>query len=629
MSQQSLMLTDHAVPVGSFGGSASVAVNASGGAVYYSDTPQVSSSNNQGSITPGSTGTLTGNKWITSAGVTTSVLVTITSIYDQWGQVTLPIFAATASLDVSKTPYNADTSGTFDASAAINQAIIDAASAPTIRSVFMPAGSYKLTSAIVPANGVSLIGAGPGTVLLPTGPVSAILLIGDSTHYLTDVTFRNFKVDGAGQTGGYNVATKGIQCPWVRRVIVDSVQVQNTIATGIALDFPDQCAITNCFTLNTGRLWTAGQPGGAGIGIGVSDVTSPDQTMIVANNHCYASGSYGIFFEAQDTFVSNLTPGIRITGNYCSGGKMAGIGVSGGLGVIVEGNTCSANGTAAASTSSANIAIDAGTLSRDSTELTIIEGNFCIGGLAHGICVVGPSSPALPRWCKVSNNMVYLNGGTSAQAGHGIFLNAAHALVGISVDGNMVTQNKQGGIVVAGATACSNIAIRNNDVHSNGQTSGTTTDGIQIGATVAGLEILDNQVYKQGAIGNQVTGINLLTGNTITNAKIAGNDVRGNGTNSMLIAATVDGTVIIRDNPGFNPVGVQSPAVPATGVAVAASQYDRMFYVTAGASTCTCAISGGPSPVIPSGAFGTVRVPAGQTLTPTYASAPTWVVEAE
>lgn len=531
-------------------------------------------------------------------------------------------------LDVTRAPYLADSTGVSDASAAINQAIVDASAIG--KSVFIPPGGYKLTSPIVPANGVSILGTGPSSLLLPTGPVSAILLIGDSTHYLTDVVFRDFKVDGVGQTGGYNVATKGIQCPWTRRVVAERLQVVNTIATGIAFDFPDQVAIRDCMTLNTGRLWTAGAAGGAGIGIGLADATSPDQTMIVSGNHCYASGSYGIFFEAQDTFASNLTPGVRIIGNYCSGAKTAGIGVSGGIGVVVEGNVCSANGTAGAATHTANIQIDGGTLSRDSTENTIITGNVAVNGLAHGIRVVGLASAGLPRWCKISNNVVYNNGGTSAQDGHGIFLDGSqHALIGFSVDGNQVTQNKQGGIVLASGTAHLNIAIRNNDVFSNGQTSGTTTDGIQINAGVAGLEILDNQVYKQGAIGNQVTGINLLTGNTITNAKIAGNDVRGNGTNSMLIAATVDGTVIVRDNPGFNPVGVVSPAVPATGVAVAASQYDRMFYVTAGASTCTCAISGGPSPVVPSGAFASIFVPAGQTLTPTYASAPTWVVEAE
>jgi hypothetical protein len=64
-------------------------------------------------------------------------------------------------------------------------------------------------------------------------------------------------------------------------------------------------------------------------------------------------------------------------------------------------------------------------------------------------------------------------------------------------------------------------------------------------------------------------------------------------------------------------------------VAVAAAGYDRTFYVTAGATATTMTISNGPAVVIPALAMGTVRVPAGQTVTPTYANAPTWVVEGE
>jgi hypothetical protein len=531
----------------------------------------------------------------------------------------------TGLLDVSEAPYSADRTGATDASAAINQAITDALAATPIKAVYIPPGNYMLTSPIVPANGVAIIGSGPESVLLPTGPVSAILLIGSAASYLTDVLFKDFKIDGAGQTGAYNVATKGIQCPWSRRVTCDNLQVVNCIATGIALDFPDECTIVNCVSNNNGRLWTAGQAGGAGIGIGVSDATTPDQSMIVSNCHCAGNGSYGIFFEAQDTFASNLTPGIRVIGNYCSGAKKAGIGISGGIGCIVQGNVCSNNGTAGAGTNTANISIDGGTLGRDSTENTIIDGNVCVNGKAHGILVVGLAAAGLPRWCKISNNVVYNNGGTSAQDGHGIFLNGSqHALIGFSVDANQVTQNKQGGIVLASGAGHANIAIRNNDVFSNGQAAGTTTDGISIGASVAGLEIIGNQVYKQGAIGNQVTGVNLLAGATITQAKISANDLRGNGTNAMLVNATIDATVQITDNAGFNPQG-SSTIVPGASpftytagptpetVSVAAGTVSQIAVGNTGAATNTGLTSG------------SFDLAPAQTVVVTYTGAPTMV----
>jgi len=88
----------------------------------------------------------------------------------------------------------------------------------------------------------------------------------------------------------------------------------------------------------------------------------------------------------------------------------------------------------------------------------------------------------------------------------------------------------------------------------------------------------------------------------------------------------------IRGNGKLNPIGVEVVAVPATGVAVAAVQWDRTYYVTANAAAaCTMTIQNGPAVVIPAAAMAPVRVPAGKTVTPTFAggNAPTWVVEGE
>lgn len=76
----------------------------------------------------------------------------------------------------------------------------------------------------------------------------------------------------------------------------------------------------------------------------------------------------------------------------------------------------------------------------------------------------------------------------------------------------------------------------------------------------------------------------------------------------------------------WNPRGTTTVAVPASGSPVSARASDAFFYVTAGASSCTMTVSGGPAIVIPAAALGTVFVPAGQTVTPTYTNAPTWVV---
>jgi hypothetical protein len=86
--------------------------------------------------------------------------------------------------------------------------------------------------------------------------------------------------------------------------------------------------------------------------------------------------------------------------------------------------------------------------------------------------------------------------------------------------------------------------------------------------------------------------------------------------------------VSVKNCPGLNPFGSQSVSVPLTTVATAGLPYDSTYYVTASSSgTTTVAISGGPTITIPASACVPVLVPAGQTLTPAYTSAPTWVVE--
>lgn len=103
-------------------------------------------------------------------------------------------------------------------------------------------------------------------------------------------------------------------------------------------------------------------------------------------------------------------------------------------------------------------------------------------------------------------------------------------------------------------------------------------------------------------------------------------------TGTVAIAAYYDPNNVLRFHncPGINPVGVVTVAVPATTVAVAAAAYDRVFYIATSSALAAVAISGGPIIELPTTGVVPVRVPAGSTLTPTYAStAPTWVVEGE
>lgn len=112
-------------------------------------------------------------------------------------------------------------------------------------------------------------------------------------------------------------------------------------------------------------------------------------------------------------------------------------------------------------------------------------------------------------------------------------------------------------------------------------------------------------------------------------AKVTG----GNCNSNLQGAANLAGNgVLLQSVDGYNPVGLVTVAVPASGTATVALPYDATFYVTASTSTVACAVtdaSGTTQTVatIPASGFGAVFVPAGSTLTPTYTAAPTWTVQ--
>ena len=79
---------------------------------------------------------------------------------------------------------------------------------------------------------------------------------------------------------------------------------------------------------------------------------------------------------------------------------------------------------------------------------------------------------------------------------------------------------------------------------------------------------------------------------------------------------------------GYNPVGPTTVAIPASGTATTALPYDATFYITQATAASSVAVQG-QTLDIPIGGPTAIRVPAGETLTPTYTTAPTWVVMGE
>ena len=243
----------------------------------------------------------------------------------------------------------------------------------------------------------------------------------------------------------------------------------------------------------------------------------------------------------------------------------------------------------------------------------------------------------------------------NGQYGVEIFYNAA-VVTDVEVVGNTIESNGLSGVTIIGGQR---IIVANNSIGLNNHNGIVTQAGG--GSDSKHITILGNRIFNndQNATGDATPGGIYLSGNTNA-VLIEGNDIYDdqgvvtqtnglqiqNTANDVLVAnnrfsvSTVTAPVstapipIFRGNVGYNPIGVVSPAVPASGTAVAAAQYDRTFYVStvAGTTACSMAIQNGPTITFVASVAQVVavKVPAGKTVTPTYTgTAPTWVVEGE
>lgn len=110
--------------------------------------------------------------------------------------------------------------------------------------------------------------------------------------------------------------------------------------------------------------------------------------------------------------------------------------------------------------------------------------------------------------------------------------------------------------------------------------------------------------------------------------RVDGGDLTGNANGPVNLGNPAN--VAMHSAGGYNPVGqlaAPGTALPASGTAVAAQAVDSFVSITAGADPVTAVVTGGTSIsyTIPASSTQMIFVPAGQTLTPTYAGgAPTY-----
>jgi hypothetical protein len=216
----------------------------------------------------------------------------------------------------------------------------------------------------------------------------------------------------------------------------------------------------------------------------------------------------------------------------------------------------------------------------------------------------------------------------------------------ISITNNFVQGASTAGIsyVIGSQSAIRGVRIIGNTTKNNGQGSPGKHGGIELylgvgGPNLAGLsDVLiegnhsyDDQSSKTQGYGIGVTLFDKTT--NISNIVIQGNDVAGNMTAGIFNLATDLPGLVIRNNIGYNPLGVISaPPFPAvnSGPYTNATGSDVTIYVTSGSNPIGVALNTVPIPAltIPGGGAvsNPIRIPANQTITLSYAAGgtPSW-----
>jgi Pectate lyase superfamily protein len=243
----------------------------------------------------------------------------------------------------------------------------------------------------------------------------------------------------------------------------------------------------------------------------------------------------------------------------------------------------------------------------------------------------------------IDANICYLLSTTSIDA-YGIMMGGDD----ISITDNFIQGASAAGISynVSAARSIRGVRIIGNTTKNSSQRAPGMHAGIEIQLGAGGLNlarladviISGNHSYDDQTQKTQGYGIGIaLAGSptNIFNVSIQGNDVAGNIAAGVLNSAQSLSGLVIRNNFGYNPVGVLSPPPfpsPGSGPVVNTTGIDSTIYITSGTAPVTVAINGTlvKALTVPGGGVvGTpIRLPANQNITVSYGGSgklsPTW-----
>lgn len=286
--------------------------------------------------------------------------------------------------NVKDSRFGAIGNGVADDSGAINSAITAASNAGG-GVVFIPAGTYKLLSNIVPVDGVNILGVGYGSVLKPN--TLKTLLITANNCFIS-----NIRIDTSLQVSGLSPADKAIHVLNATNILFDNIY-SNCIAFGVFIDANGH-NITSDIRVKNSYLY--GQGNNDIIGGGPSSDFATVQNVYVDKNTIIQDNTTNSYPNAVDLVQVKNT---SYTNNKTKGSLVFGSELDPHLSSAIQGN----NVQPAINATVGNISILAKAGSIVNGHALLVTGNILTIG---AIILTGSSSSSTSYW-SINDNILY------------------------------------------------------------------------------------------------------------------------------------------------------------------------------------------------------------------------------
>jgi hypothetical protein len=401
-------------------------------------------------------------------------------------------------------------------------------------------GRYLITSALVPTDNTVIKGQSrTGAIISPVGSnYAAFRLAANPLAPVKDNVYESFEVDGMGVTvNTYGAGNKAFHITHMLRPIFRDLYVHDTSATGIGCDFLIDYIMTNNEVNHCGRQVFEFGSGGGGSGIGIGTGAYLNESGVVSGNSVNECGKQGIFVESQSSNV--LSRGVKIVNNSCNWNQNAGIGDRATDGTITEGNSCMYNGT--------GIELDVGFTPGLYSTNAKIANNYLVGNFGHAV----KASYSGGNLSIIDNEV----NGELRGTGQGIrvvLVNVGSTPPStLNISGNNVLKTANLGINIDGTGQQNIVKVFGNTVVDTGTNTQSGIAAIRIAISTSRLYVKENICTDTRAVGSktQGTGLQIVSGVTITKLVMDGNDFTDNRDAETNFTGASIGTTIAHFNP--------------------------------------------------------------------------------